>query len=148
MSASSRQVPHTISGVPQSLPAPLAEFVTVFNRGEHWHSHEVLEAAWRDGRSSFYHGLILLASALVHAGRGNAHGLAAQARKAAERLAPYRPNYLGLDVEAILAHLACCEQLARDPRLPSDTILQESLLSLQLAPRGELIRGDEVELRN
>jgi predicted metal-dependent hydrolase len=129
-----------------SLPPVLLEFVTTFNRGEHWHSHEVLESAWRENRSEFYHGLILLASALVHARRGNAHGLAAQARKAAVRLAPYRPGYLGLDVDALLAHLARCERLARDPRLTSDRSLQESLLALELAARGELIRGDEVEL--
>jgi predicted metal-dependent hydrolase len=145
--ASSKQVPRFRSAMPASLPAPLLEFVTMFNRGEHWHSHEVLEPAWRENRSEFYHGLILLASALVHAKRGNAHGLAAQARKAEERLTPYRPRYLGFDVDVILAHLARCEQIARDSGLASDRTLQESLLALQLVMREELIRGDEVELR-
>jgi hypothetical protein len=50
-----------------NLPEPLVDFVARFNAREFWESHEVLEIPWRTGRSEFYHGLILYASAFVHA---------------------------------------------------------------------------------
>lgn len=80
----------------------LDRFIALFNAGFFWESHEVLEGAWRVERSEFFHGLILLASAYVHAARRNAHGVRAQLAKAEERLATFRPRHLGLDVDAIL----------------------------------------------
>ena len=82
-------------------PAALRRFVALFNEGRFWDSHEVLEEPWRVNRSDFYQGLILFASAYVHAERGNTHGATAQVRKATQRLAPYPPAYLGIDVECI-----------------------------------------------
>jgi predicted metal-dependent hydrolase len=93
-------------GFPPPPPPALREFLALFNRGEYWESHEVLERPWRRNRSDFYKGLILLASALVHAERGNRHGIVAQLRKASPLLERYRPHYLGLDVEAILSRVA------------------------------------------
>ncbi len=84
------------------FPVPLQRFVRLFNAAHYWDSHEELEGAWREGRSDFYQGLILYASAFVHVARGNAHGVRAQLGKAAARLDAYRPAYLGVDVEALL----------------------------------------------
>ena len=86
-----------------AFPAALRRFVELFNDEQFWESHEVLELPWRENRSEFYHGLILLASAFVHAQRGNRHGVVAQARKAAAALEAFRPTYLGLDVDELLA---------------------------------------------
>jgi predicted metal-dependent hydrolase len=85
-----------------ALPAELVAFATLFNRGEFWESHEVLEASWRENRSDFYQGLIILASAFVHAQRGNVHGVCAQLDKAIRYLEPYQPNHMGLEVERLL----------------------------------------------
>lgn len=116
--------------------------------GEFWESHEVLEGPWREGRSGFYHGLILLASAWVHVQRGNARGIRAQARKAEAALDPFRPHYLGLDVAAVLADTRALREAAEQalagqgeveagrPGLPFPT------LPLSAAR----IRGDEPEL--
>jgi uncharacterized protein len=87
------------------IPAALWEFASLFNGGEFWESHEVLETPWRQARSDFLQGLILVASAWVHVRRGNPRGIAAQLRKAERRLSPYRPFYLGVDVDTLLAHL-------------------------------------------
>jgi len=86
--------------------SPLADFVRTFNAGRYWEAHEVLEAAWRESKSEFYHGLILYASAMVHVERGNAHGVTAQLGKAVRALAPYRPGHMGVDVEAIFRDAA------------------------------------------
>jgi hypothetical protein len=86
------------------IPDALCEFAALFNRGEFWESHEVLETPWRQARSGFLQGLILVASAWVHVRRGNPRGILAQLRKAERRLSPYRPAYQGVDVDALLAH--------------------------------------------
>ena len=87
-----------------SLPPALHDFIELFNQGQYWQSHEVLEEAWRQNRSGFYQGLILYASAWVHLERGNRHGVEAQFKKAETILRPYCPGYLGLDVAALLAN--------------------------------------------
>lgn len=91
------------------IPPPLVRFADLVNRGEYWESHEVLEGAWRRTGSPFYQGLILYASAFVHARRGTPHGIVAQLDKAEAALAGYAPAYLGVDVAALLRH-------ARDTR--------------------------------
>ncbi|MGH7624033.1 MAG: DUF309 domain-containing protein [Gemmatimonadaceae bacterium] len=120
-----------------SLPAPLAEFLARFNRGEYWESHETLENAWRASRSEFYHGLILFASGYVHAQHGNRHGVSAQMHKATRHLAHFRPSYMGLDVDAIVRHAERCELLA-DAR-------PATFPRFQLEARQERVRGDEQE---
>ncbi len=138
----------TKSGGPdlQDLPQALHRFLELFNAREYWESHEVLEGPWREGGSDFYQGLILYASAFVHAQRGNARGVGAQLEKTERKLAGYRPCYLGVDVDAVLAHAARCREVVEgrrddDPR---------SLLEVVDVPRLELdtrfVRGDEPEL--
>lgn len=116
-----------------ALPAPLEEFVDLFNKGAFWESHEALEPAWRRNRSDFYHGLILYASAWVHQDRGNPHGVEAQLAKAEPLLRQYAPGYLGIDVLAILeqGHKLGAGRPAKAPMIITDL---------------KLIRGDEPEL--
>jgi predicted metal-dependent hydrolase len=115
------------------LPPALEDFVDLFNKGAYWESHEVLEPEWRRTRSSFYHGLILYASAWVHQERGNPHGIQAQLAKARPLLEHHVPGYLGIDVAALLeqgSHLGGGRP-ARAPRILTDL---------------RLLRGDEPEL--
>ncbi len=125
-----------------TLPFALQEFINLFNRASFWESHEVLEKPWRDRRSDFYKGLILYASAFVHVQRRNPRGVLAQLRKAERHLTPYRPAYLGLDVEAILAHAAeCIRHFQHEP------VEWESLFPPPFAPDPRLVRGEEPELQ-
>lgn len=136
-----------VDGEPtREFPAPLRAFVRLFNEGEFWESHEVLEGPWREGGSAFYHGLILFASAFVHVGRENAHGIRAQLGKAERALAPYDPHHLGVDVAAVLA---CCRSarvtVAEAGSRPPETwrrVIPPPELDLDPA----LLRGDEPEL--
>lgn len=128
------------------FPAPLLEFVRLFNAGEFWESHEVLEGPWRDGGSEFYHGLILFASAFVHVDRDNPHGIRAQLRKAERALGPYEPAHLGVDVAAVLE---CCRDVRRTVA-EAGTRPAKAWTSLIPPPRLALeavrLRGDEPEL--
>jgi uncharacterized protein len=134
------------SAVTTPLPPALVAFVELFDRGAYWESHEVLEGAWRESRSDFYKGLILLASAYVHVARGNAHGVVAQLRKAEHRLEPYAPAYGGVDVAALLAHATRARRAIEDrlagpaPDLPA--LVPQPRLVLTAAH----VRGDEPEL--
>ena len=131
----------------QDLPQALHRFLELFNAREYWDSHEVLEGPWREEGSDFYQGLILYASAFVHAQRCNPRGVGAQLEKTERKLAAYRPCYLGVDVDAVLAHAAHCRELV-ERRRDEDP---GSLLEVADVPRLELdtrfVRGDEPELR-
>lgn len=129
------------------LPGPLERFVALFNRGEYWASHEALEDAWRATDSGFYHGLILYASAFVHARRGTRHGILAQLGKAERALGPYRPSHLGVDVEAILEHADRCRRLVEAREEPPPGQAWADLVPFPtLSPDPSVVRGDEPEL--
>lgn len=147
-----------------TLPDPFLAFLRLFNDGRYWDSHEALEDAWRETGSGFYHGLILYASAFVHARRENAHGIRAQLEKAERALAPFAPDYLGLDVQAILEHARRCREIVRrgeaagdvageggsagdgPERGDTDRRWRESIPFPELRPERTRIRGDEREL--
>lgn len=128
------------------FPAELREFVRLFNRGEFWESHEALEDAWRESRSSFYHGLILYASAFVHVDRQNAHGIRAQLTKALDALEGLPDAYLGLDVAGIRQEArAIRRKVTRREDDPPDR-WSEELAPPRLELEPGRMRGDEAEL--
>ncbi|MDZ7778992.1 MAG: DUF309 domain-containing protein [Gemmatimonadota bacterium] len=130
------------------LPAALTRFIDLFNRQEFWESHEVLESSWRASGSRFYHGLILLASAFVHVQRDNTHGIAAQLRKAERALAPYPPEYLGIDVVTLRRSARELRDRAQAEEAPRGH--RASWASRVTYPRLVIdpsrVRGDEPEL--
>ena len=99
-------------------PEALVRFVELVNAGRYWHAHEALEEAWRANRSDFYHGLIIYASAFVHAQRGNPRGVLLQMGKVPRYLARYPDAYLGLDVAAILRHAEETCRRVREAGMP------------------------------
>jgi predicted metal-dependent hydrolase len=130
------------SGFPAPAPREpvweaLETFVRLFNRGEFWESHEVLEIPWRVAHSEFLQGMILFASAFVHVQRGNVHGIGAQLTKATDRLTPYAPAYLGLDVTAVLTAAAEARRSVVRGDLPVPPVLDLAR---------SRVRGDEPEL--
>lgn len=130
-----------------ALPGPLLRFVELVERGEFWESHEALEDAWREEGSEFYHGLILYASAFVHARRGNRHGIVAQLEKTEAALAPFPSSYLGIDVEALLGHARRCRELVeRHERPPGAASWEEAVPFPRLELDADRVRGDEPEL--
>lgn len=125
---------------PSAISPDLARFLALFHEGRYWDSHEALEHAWRGNASPFYKGLILYASAFVHAGRGNSHGVEAQLRKTIRQLEPFSPAYLGFDVDAILDHarrcMDCIDHGEEGSRLPPPVLDWDAFR----------VRGDELEL--
>jgi predicted metal-dependent hydrolase len=128
------------------IPAPLRRFAELWAAGEFWECHEVLETPWRSSRSGFYKGMILLASGWVHVQRRNPVGIRAQLRKAIAALEPYRPTYLGVEVEMLIRHAAETIERVAAVADRSDAEWLALLPPPPVEPSAVLIRGDEPEL--
>src|SRR5688500_13193209 len=79
------------------------------NEGKFWHAHEAWEELWLVATPDlrlFTQGLIQLAAAWHHVGRGNLRGARRLFASALDKLAPYPPDHLGID-------RAACEREAR-----------------------------------
>lgn len=127
-------------------PAPYIQFLRLFNDEEYWESHEVLEQPWRQNRSDFYQGLIIYASAFVHAQRGNPTGVRKQLEKTERYLTPFAPIYMGLDVDEILDHgRRCRARVDADPSLVGER-LRAAIPFPRLHLDARRVRGDEPEL--
>lgn len=82
--------------------------IELWNAGEWWECHEVLEDVWRAaGRRSeagrFLQGLIQLSAACHQLERGRTGGARRLLRRALARLAEQPGTYLGVDVPALVA---------------------------------------------
>ena len=76
-----------------TVPANLQTYCDEFNAGLFFESHEHLEEVWQQERGpvrDFYKGLIQLAAAYVHLGRGNLKGGERLCRTGLQYLEPYR----------------------------------------------------------
>jgi len=87
-----------------TTPDLLTQAVGEFNQGQYWHCHETLEAIWLPERYPlrlFYHGLIKAAVGLLHLERRNRHGALVKLGDAAYALAPFSPQFLGIDTASL-----------------------------------------------
>jgi len=110
---SGRDEPLAPAGPAESEPPPetyaaIREGVRLFNAGMFFEAHEVLEDKWR--RSSgemkrFLKGLIHAAVAFYQYGRQNAFGARSKYHSTHYYLAPFAPEYAGVDVSALLSDM-------------------------------------------
>jgi uncharacterized protein len=87
----------------------LARGLELIRAGEYFEAHEELEDEWRGAPAperDFLQGLVHVAVAWYHAGRGNRPGCERQLQKAERRLRAYRPAHRGVDVDAVLDGVA------------------------------------------
>lgn len=83
--------------------------IDLFNRCSFFTCHEVWEELWikeTGPARQYFKGLIQAAVALHHLGKGNLHGARKLAASSRGYLDPYRPTYLGLDVDQFLDDFA------------------------------------------
>jgi predicted metal-dependent hydrolase len=89
-------------------------------RGEYFEAHESLEDAWRaaePAEKDFFQGLVHVAVAWHHAGRGNRSGCERQLAKAARRLEPFAPEHRGVDVAAVIQAVARAQRTVEEDSL-------------------------------
>lgn len=97
-----------MSSNPQPDPAVLRG-IELFNQGKFWHAHEAWEELWlvaEPGMRRFLQGLIQLAAAWHHVGRGNLRGAERLLAAGLDKLAPYGAGHFGVE-------RAACEEEAR-----------------------------------
>lgn len=82
--------------------------IALFNRGEFFTCHEVLEAIWLEepeNEKLFYQGIIQVAAAFHHFQRSNRAGFESLLRAGVEKLRRYPSDKCGIDLAALLAQL-------------------------------------------
>ena len=94
--------------------------VELIRTGAYFEAHEELEDEWRDApeeERDFLQGLVHVAVAWHHAGRGNRPGCERQLEKAARRLAMYAPRHRGVDVALVLQDVERASRLVEEGSL-------------------------------
>lgn len=113
--------------------------IEYFNDCEFFEAHEAWEELWTEYRGParlFYQGLIQVAVALHHFGNGNIRGAKKLYLSSSKYLEPYRPQYIGLDLDHFLAKFASCFAtiLASQEEYPKIEIDPELIPEIHLNP--------------
>jgi predicted metal-dependent hydrolase len=85
----------------------------LFNAGHYFDAHEVWEDVWRAApveEKKFLQGLIQVAVALHHHGRGNRDGARSLLARAQRNLAHYPDSYAGVNLAAVRAAITQCQR--------------------------------------
>ena len=93
------------------LVATLAKGIEEFNTHRFFVCHETLEDIWRAERRplrQFYKGVIQVAAGFHHLGRNNWKGTVNKLESGTRYLEPFRPRYLGLDVQRLIDEARGC----------------------------------------
>ncbi len=83
-------------------------YFELYDQGKFYECHDVLEELWLEmgaRRRSFYQGMLQCAVARHHAGNGNLHGAKILYHDGTAKLEPYRPEFMGVDLEEFLKEL-------------------------------------------
>ena len=96
----------------KELSTEFQKGIKLFNSGNFYECHDVLEDVWFDvsGRDKdFYQGLIHLAVGFYHiTGKNNPKGALLQLNKAVIKLIPYKPIHEGINLGRILPKVEDC----------------------------------------
>jgi uncharacterized protein len=87
------------------LPPAFWQGVEEFRQGEFYACHDTLEALWIEAQEpdkTFLQGILQIAVACYHLGNQNWRGAVILLGEGSRRLMSYRPEYEGIDVEALV----------------------------------------------
>jgi predicted metal-dependent hydrolase len=116
--------------------------VEAFNRREFFEAHEVWEDVWHACQGptrDFFQGLIQVAVCLYHFRRGNTRGARKLCLSCRKYLFQFRPEHMGVDVNALLYQLDhCCAALLESHAASPVAELEPLWIpTIELNPRGE-----------
>ncbi|WP_166822765.1 DUF309 domain-containing protein [Thalassoroseus pseudoceratinae] len=116
-----------------NAPEQYLHGIRLFNAEEFFECHDVLEELWTDivgPERDFYQGLIQAAVALFHLTEGNWGGARRLSRSCLRYLTPYRPAYLGLDLDRFFTDFEACfaELNSAGPDWPTDLECRAELI--------------------
>jgi len=115
------------------------EGIELFNVCEFFEAHEAWEELWQEDfgpARKFYQGLIQAAVSLHHFGNGNIRGAKKVYFGSCGYLEPYRPHYLGLDLDKFLTEMKTCfgEVIAATEEFPQIEIVPDTIPEIHLDP--------------
>lgn len=113
--------------------------IEFFNTCEFFESHEAWEELWQEDfgpARKFLQGLIQAAVALHHFGNGNIRGAKKVYFGSCGYLEPYRPKYMGLDLDKFLSEMKTCfaEVIAAGEDYPQIDIVPDTIPEIHLDP--------------
>ena len=120
-----------------ALDGVLQKSVVLFNHQLFFEVHEVLEPQWMQEQGEvkiFLQGLIQIAVAFYHLGRGNLAGTRSLLQEGLIKISPHSPTCLGVELQDFIAGLEACREVVSG--LSPDTFKQ---FSMDLIPRMQLI---------
>ncbi|OLP18065.1 hypothetical protein BST81_13640 [Leptolyngbya sp. 'hensonii'] len=91
--------------VESALPPEFWQGIDLFNQGDYYPCHDILEALWMEAGNpdkTFYQGILQIAVALYHLGNGNQRGAMILLGEGINRLKRYQPTYGGIDVAQLV----------------------------------------------
>ena len=97
-----------------ALEVVLQKSALLFNQHLFFEVHEVLEPQWMKEQGevkSFLQGLIQIAVAFYHLGRGNLAGTRSLLHEGLIKIAPHSPACLGVELQDFIAGLEGCQQV-------------------------------------
>ncbi|TXT29051.1 MAG: hypothetical protein FD138_2475 [Planctomycetota bacterium] len=109
------------------------EGLRLFNEEEFFEAHDVWEELWSESlgdEKKFLQGLIQASVSLFHFGNENFGGARKLYDSCRQKLEPYQPTFMGLDLAKFLAdyHLCFQELLDHKDKYPTDIQLRDELV--------------------
>jgi hypothetical protein len=127
----------------QPLPALVVQGLQVFNAGEYFEAHELLETAWRNESRpmrELYRGVLQVGVGFYHIQRENFSGAHKLFQRAQGWLSPFPANCQGVNVEKIRLQTQRIDTILISylPN-PSKTTLESQFFTIEfdLSPNGE-----------
>jgi uncharacterized protein len=104
-------------------PEEYYEFFILFNEGDYYTCHDLLEEIWMTDKDNYFlKGLLQMTVAIYHYEYGNVKGARAMMQAAHKYLQQYRPKFWDLDLEKIYPFIEqCLKTFPKDiDRVPYD----------------------------
>jgi predicted metal-dependent hydrolase len=111
----------------------------LFNEEEFFEAHDVWEELWSESlgdEKKFLQGLIQASVSLFHFGNENYGGARKLYDSCRQKLDPYRPSFMGLDLDQFLTDYQRCfqELLDHKEKYPTDIHLRDELVPKMTIP--------------
>jgi uncharacterized protein len=97
-------------------PEGLRVGVEMYNHGEYYECHEVLEDIWRaesDDVRYLYQGILQIGVAFHHLGNANWRGATGLLEGGIEKVSRYRPACMGVDTDRLVREAQACLEMLR-----------------------------------
>lgn len=117
----------------EGYPSLYLEGLRLFNAEEFFEAHDVWEELWSESvgdEKKFLQGLIQASVSLFHFGNDNFGGARKLYDSCRQKLEPYRPRFMGIDLDAFLTDYQRCFQELLDhcEKYPTDVQLRDELV--------------------